>query len=160
MGRGPGHLQRYAKAKGITHRAAEKQLKRAGIDYLQPFEHAYADAKIEASRHPSQDQTRKNAIKEPPANYSFNFAREQAKKEYYKAETARLEYEEKIGKLVDVAKVEKEAFRIGRLVRDAVLTVPDRLAGLLAAETDQHKVHTMMMKELTRALEELPKGEA
>ena len=161
MGRRPGHLQGYAEHRGITHRAAEKQLKKANIDYLQPFSFEEADAKIHAMRHPARDPFRKTKTRQQPTPISgslHDFAKEQAKKEYYKAEIARLEYEEKIGKLVEVEKVEKEAFRIGRLVRDAVLSVPDRLAGLLAAETDQHKVHTMIMRELSRALEDLPRG--
>ena len=85
----------------------------------------------------------------------YNFGEEQAKKEHFNAEKARLEYEARMGSLVDKDKVERMAFRLARLVRDTLLNLPDRLAGILASETDQHKIHATLTKELRQALEEL-----
>ena len=82
-------------------------------------------------------------------------AKSQAKKEEFRAKLVELEYEERVGTLVRKEDVEKESFRIGRLVRDAVLNVPSRLAGILAAESDQRKVHDLLETELRQALEAL-----
>lgn len=60
--------------------------------------------------------------------------------------------------LIEVAVVRQRTFEIGRNVRDALLNVPDRLSGPLAAETDQSKVHALLVKELHQALEALAHG--
>lgn len=73
-------------------------------------------------------------------------------KESYRAELARLEYEEQAGKLVSVESVREEAFKLARSVRDSLLALPDRLAGELAGETNQFKIHQRLNEEIRRAL--------
>jgi phage terminase Nu1 subunit (DNA packaging protein) len=68
---------------------------------------------------------------------------------------AELELEQREGKLVEADVVQREAFKAARQVRDALLNLPDRVAGVLAAETNQFKVHQMLTKEIRRALEDL-----
>jgi len=51
--------------------------------------------------------------------------------------------------------IEKIAFETARRTRDAVLMIPDRVADLLAAETDALKVSALLTNELIQALEEL-----
>ncbi len=85
-----------------------------------------------------------------------SFAEAQAEKECYKAKLAKLEYEEKIGRLVDRESVERDAFRVARVVRDPMLSLPDRLAGLVTAESDQVKNHALLTKEILAALKGLP----
>ena len=53
---------------------------------------------------------------------------------------AQLEYEEKSGTLTDTAKVKQDAFKVGRIIRDELLAIPDRMADVLAAEDDSVKV--------------------
>jgi hypothetical protein len=40
-------------------------------------------------------------------------------------------------------------------VRDSLRTIPDRVAPIVAAETDQAKIHAMLLKEIGQALEGL-----
>jgi hypothetical protein len=75
--------------------------------------------------------------------------------ETIKATLAELELAEKEGRLVDAGKVKAEAFRKGRLVRDSILNIPDRISGELAAITDAHQIHVILSRELRQALEEL-----
>lgn len=165
--RRPGHLTAYAKRRNISKPAAAKQLQRVGIDYMQEFDFDDADRRIEAARHADRaayakpiysggnlpgeddDDTGASPAKDP------KFAEVQLRKEHYKAELARLEYEQVSGKLVEKEQVETEAFRIGQQVRDAILNVPSRLAGIVAAESDQRKVHDLIEAELRQALEAL-----
>lgn len=84
-----------------------------------------------------------------------SFGEAQAKREHYKALLAELDYRKRSGELVEVAAVEKEAFRVGRQVRDALMALPDRLAGVLAAESNQHEVHAILLKEVHQSLEAL-----
>lgn len=60
--------------------------------------------------------------------------------------------------LIEVSTVRQRTFELARSVRDALLNVPDRLAGPLAAEGDQSKVHAVLTKELHQALEALAHG--
>lgn len=61
--------------------------------------------------------------------------------------------------LIEVSTVKQRTFEIARNVRDGVLSVPDRIAGIVAAETDQAKVHALLVKELHQALEALTRGQ-
>ena len=174
----PGYLTAYAKHAGISKPAAAEQLRRVGIDYMQPFDHEEADRRRQAARSADREPFSKpiygdpddpgtglhgDGPEPPPAGELGDdgtpknpvFAKIQARKEFYKAELARLEFEQVSGKLVEKEKVEAEAFRLARLVRDSVLNVPARIAGIIAAETDQRKVHDLLEKELRQALEPL-----
>jgi hypothetical protein len=166
----PGHLTRYAKHAGISKPAAAEQLGRVGIDYMQPFDFEEADRRRQAMRHADRTKFAKpiylpgesysdasssdsECSGEPPKNPVF--AEIQARKEHFKAELARLEYEQAIGKLVEREQVEAEAYRIARLIRDGVFNVVSRLEGLLAAETDQRKVRELLEKEFRQVLDVL-----
>lgn len=168
----PGYLTQYAIHAGITKPAAAEQLKRVGIDYMQPFEFAEADKRREAARHADRakyskpiygdphDDPESEEEDEPDPDTAKDpvFARSQARKELFRAKMAELDYQERLGKLIDKEKAEEEYYRIGRLVRDALLNIPSRLAGIVAAETDQRKVHDLLEKEIRQALEALVHG--
>ena len=90
-----------------------------------------------------------------PAAPPENLTQAKTRHEIIKASLAELELAEKEGRLVDRSKVEAQAFRVARLVRDNMLNIPDRLAGTLAALTDPHQVHEALTKEIRMALEGL-----
>ncbi|RYD28858.1 MAG: hypothetical protein EOP89_01440 [Lysobacteraceae bacterium] len=59
--------------------------------------------------------------------HPVSYAASRAAKERFNAELARLKFEEQSGKLIDAKTVQDEAFRLGRTVRDQMLSVPDRV---------------------------------
>lgn len=71
------------------------------------------------------------------------------------ADLAELNYRLKAGELVEARTVEKAAFNRGRLVREAILNVPGRLAAELAVMSDAHAIEMMLRESLGQALEEL-----
>jgi len=77
------------------------------------------------------------------------------KLKHYKAELARIEFEEAEGKLVNGEKIKRQAFKVARSVRDAMLNIPDRVSAELAAEKDQFTVHKRLTDEIRIALESL-----
>jgi len=87
-----------------------------------------------------------------------SFARSRAIREAYNARLAKLEYEEKSGELVRVADVKSAWFGISRLLRDRILALPDRLAPLLAPETNQKAIREMLDAELRAVLESAADG--
>ena len=84
---------------------------------------------------------------------SFNESR--AKSEHFRAELARLDLEVKEQQLVEVARVQREAFTAARAVRDALGNIPDRVSNQLAAESDAVVIHQTLTEEIRKALETL-----
>lgn len=166
----PGFLKEYARHAHISRQTAREQLERVGINYLEPFDFADADRRRTAARSADRAQFAKPIYVDPPVEEDPvepqsggtdpAFAESQRRREYYKAELARLEYEQLLGTLVRLEDVEAEGFRVTRQVRDAIESIPSRVAGMLAAETDQQKVHDTLAQELRQALEGLARYEA
>lgn len=73
-------------------------------------------------------------------------------KEMYEAKMAKLNYEKAAGLVVEAEKVKSEAFRLGRSLRNAILNVPKRVCGPIAAEKDPKKCEAMLTKELSLAM--------
>lgn len=75
----------------------------------------------------------------------------------YKAQLARLEYEEKSGDLISTEAVRKQAFKLARLTRDAMLAIPDRVSAEIAGITDAFEIHKKLMAEIRMAINEVSK---
>lgn len=94
----------------------------------------------------------------PPSNGNGSrpdYWDERANHERLKARLAELEIAQLEGKLLEAKQVELQVFEAYRLVRDALLTVPDRIAPKLAGDTDAASVHRIMTAEIRQALNEL-----
>ncbi len=76
----------------------------------------------------------------------------------FKAKLAEIKFQEQSGNLIEVAKVKKRAFELGRKTRDAVMQVPIRFSHEIAVETDPHKVEYILKKKLQDALDQLWEG--
>lgn len=72
-----------------------------------------------------------------------------------KGDLLQLDYQERLGSLVEEAEIEKIWFTETRRVRDNLFNIPDRVCGLCAAEADQHKIHDLLTAELHQCLEAL-----
>lgn len=70
-----------------------------------------------------------------------------------RARKLRLENDAREGRLVPIEQVRREAFESSRTVRDALLTVPDRLAGDLAADTDPAVIWRKLDAAIRQGLE-------
>lgn len=83
------------------------------------------------------------------------FAQARAVREAYQARLAKLEYEERSGKLIATEQVNRSAFKVARAVRDGLMNLPDRLAAELAAESDAAAIHSRLAREIRDVLREL-----
>ena len=81
-----------------------------------------------------------------------------ARREHYQAELAKLEVDLKRRELVPAVEVQKEAFALGRSVREALANLADRLSHQLAGETDPARIHAVLTQEHRSALVELADG--
>ena len=67
----------------------------------------------------------------------------------------KLEFEERSKKLVPVDELKLELAKLHLVVRDNLRTIPDRIAPLVAAETDKGKIHSIILEEIRQCLEGL-----
>ena len=91
----------------------------------------------------------------PQQGKTVDYATARTMREAYRAKMARLDYEEREGKLVEAVKVREDAFQTGRIVRDGLLGIPDRMADVLAAESNPAEVRRILMDELELILVKL-----
>jgi hypothetical protein len=82
----------------------------------------------------------------PPApadTSAVSYTKARTAREAYNAQLARLEYEERSGKLVNADEVRAEAFKLARTVRDAMMNIPDRISAELVGQTDARDIHAL-----------------
>jgi phage terminase Nu1 subunit (DNA packaging protein) len=112
------------------------------------------DAAVKAWNY--ENPTQQDSTRTPTSELEIpTFNESRAKSEYFRAEMSRLDLEEKEEKLCDAEKVKREAFSLARSVRDALNSIPDRVANQFAAETDSVVIHQALSEELRKALERL-----
>jgi hypothetical protein len=150
-------VRKYAEHRGVSHTAVQKAIKQGRI-------HPTPDGKIDveqADRDWGRNTSPVNAPKRAPkarteaATGGPTYAQSRAVRELYLARLAKIEFEERSGKLVSRDEVTVAAFTKARTVRDNLLNIPDRVAGLLAAETDATRAHQILTDEIRKALIEL-----
>jgi hypothetical protein len=77
-----------------------------------------------------------------------------AVREQYMARLAKLEYEERVGSLVSKDEMKIAAFNETRRFRDHMLNIPDRVAAMVAAETETARCFEIIATEIRKALNE------
>ncbi len=155
-------LRAYAKHRGVSLAAVQKAVHSGRIspnpDGLIDSERA--DAEWSAKTRPGQRraQPAPPAAREPAEAAGaggLDYFRARAIRESYLARLAKIEFEERIAKLINRDEVQVAAFTRGRVVRDNLLNIADRLAATLAAESDVDKVHRILSDEIRMALDVL-----
>jgi hypothetical protein len=64
-----------------------------------------------------------------------------------------------MGQLISAEKVRHAMFAKGRIIRDGILNIPDRVSSLLATINDASQIHEILTKELKEVLEELSRDD-
>lgn len=124
---------------------------------------AIADREFDQNTDPSKQNRKPDTeprlpqkeIAEAPKSSKPTYQSARTMREAYSARLQKLEWETRSGEVIQVKSVRVQAFQLARTVRDAILNVPDRIAAILAAETDPRIVHDLLSKELNSALQEL-----
>ena len=84
-----------------------------------------------------------------------SYAASRAAREAYLARMAKLDFEERSGKLVDADQVRAQTFSLGRRLRDTFLGLPDRVSPLLVGKSDEQEIHRLLTEEVMTCLAEL-----
>jgi len=97
---------------------------------------------------------RPKGAKSAPADVQTRFAEARAAKEAALAEIRQLEAARKRGETIDKAAAVRSFSRSGMVFRDAMLSIPGRVAAQLATETDERRIEALLTAairaELTR----------
>lgn len=86
---------------------------------------------------------------------SQSYAKARAIKEQFGAKQAQVKYEKMAGKLCRIVDVKKAAKETARLTRDRLLGIPDKIAPILASETDIHTIKEILIEEISDRLNSL-----
>ena len=97
----------------------------------------------------------KDKIDSLPADSIPDFAESKAKREFYLAELAKLDVEEKKQQLVSVEDIKKSSFATGRAIRESLTNLADRLSHQLAGEDDASVIYEIISSEHREALQNL-----
>ena len=180
-------IRAYAQHRGVSHTAVAKAIK-AGRISKEPdgtIDPAKADAQWARNTLPSQNQNT-GAVKPaakvatppvstpvstaPVANRELqppletraaapDYQTSRAIREAYAARLAKLEFEERTGKLLNADEVKVKHFNLARLLRDRIQQIPRKLApqivAAVVAQPDQRVVEDLLMEAIREALEEL-----
>lgn len=83
-------------------------------------------------------------------NITYTEARTEEKQ--LKIKLLKLDVQLKEGKMVMTEDVERAAFNAARILRDRMLNIPDRVAAIVAAETDEQKVRDFITEQIENEL--------
>ena len=148
-------LRAYARHRGVSLAAVQKAIQTGRIQTTPA-------GKIDVEQ-ADQDWERNTNYGPTPATGDApvsgpSYAQSRAIREAYLVRLAKIEYEERLGKLISRDEVQVAAFNKFRMFRDGMLNIPDRVAAVLAAESDTHQVHEMLAVEIRKALNEFTDG--
>jgi len=150
----------YSRQKNVTRAAINYHVKNGAITLINGLiDPGLADKELMENSDPAREGLRKipgpkatGAIKGDGDN-GLTYKQAKIMLINYQAKLAELTYKEKIREIVKAKDVETAAFNTARNVRDQLLNIPDRIAAIVAAESDKRKVHKILQNEFEKALE-------
>ena len=148
----------YARRNGWSRAYVAKLVKNGKLTLVdKKVDVELADKQLEKNIDPNNGLKERDQKNLPDGKSGLGLMEAKRLHEEYKAKLARLRYEQARGELIEKSQVDREAYSIGRVVRDAMLAIPSRLRDILAAEDDAKEVHKILEKDITHALDELAK---
>lgn len=175
-------IRAYAQHRGVSHTAVAKAIK-AGRISVEPdgkIDPVKADAQWARNTLPSQNlntgaskpaaKVATTAVSTPVSTREVqvpletraaapDYQTSRAIREAYAARLAKLEFEERTGKLLNADEVKVKHFNLARLLRDRIQQIPRKLApqivAAVVAQPDQRVVEDLLMDAIREALEEL-----
>lgn len=120
---------------------------------LEPALKEWADNIDPSKQRDTEKQNETRALNE--GGGQSNYQKSKAVKELYGAQLARLDFEERAGKLVPSAAVKAEAFKVARNVRDTLMGLPERVCAELAHMKEPREIAIYLRAQIADALKDL-----
>ena len=159
-------MAELAKLKNVSRMAVSKKVKSGKLDSaivnhngrkLVNKEEAFRLWDLQAP--PSKDTTVRKKLKQEIDSKKVEeipaYGESKAKREYFLAELAKLDVQEKKKQLVSVEDIKKSSFATGRAIRETLTNLADRLSHQLAGEDDATVIHEIISNEHREALQNL-----
>lgn len=158
----------YAAHRGVAEQAVAKAIRTgrlsASVETLadgtkridvEAADKEWAENTFEGNVRKDGDSIIAEGASESKSSSGVNYAAARAAREAVNLQHANFELQRKMGRFVEVDKVRLEWFEICRTIRNSLLSISDRLAPVVAAETDPSKCHELINEEINKALENL-----
>lgn len=157
----------YAKQRGISREAVRQAVAAGRINLIDgKIDPAVADIQWAANtRNPKAAFAQpklliERSIPDPAAPFPdtaipqtvYDLQLSRAKREHHEANIAEMRERQKAGELVELAQVHLAYTTLAAQLRSALERIPDKIATRIAAETDEHTVHALLLAELDQAM--------
>ena len=147
-------LREYARHKGVNLNAVQVAIKTERISTVKKDGKLYIDS--EKADIDWEKNTKGQYNKDKPGKNdgpSYNMAR--AIRETYQAKITKLDYEEKVKKLINAEQVENRVFELTRRTRNKLMVFPSKISHEIANMTESHEIQILIEKEINQALAEI-----
>ncbi len=172
-------IRAYARYRGVSHSAVRKAIAKGritavddGIDPVQADREWEANTDVAkrtvvGSRSAVQQTKTTSASRPRPASPqsarapsdtsspSATYSQSRGVRETYLARLAKVDYEERIRKLVDADQMRVAQFNAARKARDILISVPSRIAPLVVGMTEAAEVERILDVEIRRVCAEI-----
>ena len=150
----------YAKIKGVALSSVQTAIKAGRIDTAVVKGIKKIDWKLANKQWEENTSTDKSpyTIPDNQKMRGPTFQQSRAIREAYQARLAKLDYEQKIEKLIDADIVKRQAFELGRRIRDAFLNIPARISNELLSAEESFDIEQILNREFDEVLKNLVKG--
>lgn len=139
----------WARRQGISREAVRKQIQRGQLHLV--------DGKVDEIQ-AQKDILKNNRDKKVSASTKELLLQAKLENEVERGRILKLERLEKEQSLISADKLKETLFRKGRVIRDAMLNLPDRVSSVVATMQDAGEIHILLTKEIRAILEELSNG--
>lgn len=150
----------WARENGFTRQYVNKLVKNKTIKLIKgKINPDQANSAIKAIRNPALEEKRtviSSSSGNSDSNLSTLLLKTRLKNEVEKGKLLETRVKTETKELVNAESVREAAFNTGRIIRDGMLNIPDRVSSVIAsAGSDEHKIHEILTKEIRLVLEEL-----
>lgn len=147
-------LRAYARHRGVSLAAVQKAIHSERIPFLEISGQIRIDpilADVAWSKN-----TRLVSSESTDGSYQAS----RAQKEHYLAQLAKIEYEEKMGTLLNANETRETIIKLVTETKDALLGIPDRVSPVLVAINDPNELATFLRQEINEALANLSRADS
>lgn len=146
-------IREFGRHRGVSHVAVLKALRTGRIRQTPDglIDSDRADRDWARNTHPAPRAPR---LRNTNSYDSGGFSAARTMREVYEARLAKLEYEERIQKLVNADELQVAAFTVERTFKEHMLRVLGRVVPQLAAEADERRVYEILSTAIRTALTE------
>jgi hypothetical protein len=151
----------WAKRQGFSKQYVGKLINQGKIKLVDGMiDEKTANAVLQNQRDPNLPIRRNgNSSYENQSDMHDLLVKTKLKNEIERGKLLEAKVKTEIGQLISAEKVRQAMFAKGRIIRDGILNVPDRVSSLIATISDASQVHEILMKELREVLEELSRDD-